>query len=305
MPDDSFPVSATFRGNILSVFGTAGAEWLRILPALLSELAERWLVTLGAPFTLSYNYVAPARLADGTEAVLKVGVDPEEVAREIAALRLYAGDGMCRLLAADEPHHAMLLERLRPGETLVALARTDDAAATRIAAGVMRTLWRPVPEGQPFLPVAAWFTQAFARHRQEYGGPGPFPAAILERAELLSSELLASAPREMLLHGDFHHYNVLTSERSPWLAIDPKGVTGDPGFDVGQFLLNPDLDGAQRQPNVIRRRLDVFAEELAYDRGRLRDWAFAENVLSACWSAENHGDGWHDAIATAQIVQES
>jgi streptomycin 6-kinase len=49
----------------------------------------------------------------------------------------------------------------------------------------------------------------------------------------------------------------------------------------------------------------VFAEEFAYDRRRLRDWAFAENVLSACWSAEHHADGWRDAIATAQIVRGS
>ena len=303
MQDETFP--ATFRRNILSAFGAAGEAWLRTLPALLGELAARWQVTLAAPFALSFNYVAPARLADGREAVLKVGVDPEDGAREMAALRLYSGDGMCRLLAADEGHKAMLLERLRPGETLAVLARTDDAAATRLAAGVLRTLWRPVPEGQPFLPVSVWFARAFAGHRQEYGGPGPFPAAILERAEALAAELLASAPREVLLHGDFHHYNVLTAESSPWLAIDPKGVTGDPGFDVGQFLLNPDLDGAQRQPDVIKRRLDIFAEELAYDRSRLRDWAFAENVLSACWSAENHSDGWQDAITTAQIVLES
>jgi streptomycin 6-kinase len=303
VPDEAFP--APFRRNILSAFGAAGERWLRTLPALLSELAERWQLTLGTPFTLSFNYVAPARRADGTEAVLKAGVDAEELAREIAALRLYAGDGICRLLAADEAHNAMLLERLRPGDTLVGLARKDDAAATRIAANVLRRLWRPVPEGQQFLPVADWFARAFAGHRLEYGVPGPFPAAVLERAEALTAELLASAPRAVLLHGDFHHYNVLTAERSPWLAIDPKGVTGDPGFDVGQFLLNPDLDGAQRQPSVIRRRLDLFAEELVYDRRRLRDWAFAENVLSACWSAERGGDGWQDAIATAQIVLES
>ncbi|HEV7216714.1 MAG TPA: aminoglycoside phosphotransferase family protein, partial [Chloroflexota bacterium] len=185
------------------------------------------------------------------------------------------------------------------------LARANDEAATRIAAGVMRKLWRPVPDDHNFLPVAVWFARAFAGHRQEYGGPGPFPAGVLERAEALSADLMASAPCRVLLHGDFHHYNVLTAERSPWLAIDPKGVTGDPGFDVGQFLLNPDLGGAQRQPHLIRRRLDVFAEELAYDRRRLRDWAFAENVLSACWSAEHHADGWRDAIATAQIVRGS
>jgi len=209
---------------------------------------------------------------------------------------------MCRLLEVDDESGAMLLERLRPGDMLVPMARTDDEAATRIAAQVMRKLWRPVEAEEAFLPIAQWFAQAFDHHRQEYGGPGPFPAAIITRAEALVGELLASAPREVLLHGDFHHYNVLTAERAPWLAIDPKGVTGDPGYDVGQFMLNPDLGGDQLLPDVVRRRLAVFAEELRYDRARLADWAFVQAVMSVCWSAENHGNDWHKAIALAQTL---
>ena len=186
------------------------------------------------------------------------------------------------------------------------MAATDDAAATRIAAGVMRALWRPVPEGAPFLPVAEWFSRAFVRHRAEYGGAGPFPPALFARAQALAWELLASPVETVLLHGDLHHYNILSNsqhpERAPWMAIDPKGVTGDPGFDVGQFLLNPDLDGAEVRPAVVRRRLDIFAETLEYDRDRLAAWAVVEPVLSACWSAEDGGDGWQGAIAVAETA---
>jgi streptomycin 6-kinase len=300
---DQLPsIPEQFIRHTIKAFGSAGEAWLRTLPALLVDLAGRWNLTLGLPFALSFNYVTAARLPDGTEAVLKVGVEGDEVEREINALRLYAGDGICRLLAADKANNAMLLERVRPGETLVELARTDDEAATRIAARVMRRLWRPVPDAHHFLPVAAWFEKAFVGYRAEYGGSGPFPAGLVQHAEALTQELLASAPRQVLLHGDLHHYNILTADRSLWLAIDPKGVTGDPGYDIGQFLLNPDLGGAQRQPHVVRRRLDVFAEELAYDRARLQDWAFAQNVLSACWSAEDGGNGWQGAIAMAEML---
>lgn len=299
---EAFAIPDAFARHTREAFGEEGSEWLRTLPALVADVTLRWGLRLGAPFPLSYNYVAPARLPGGSEAVFKAGVPSAELRREIFALRRYDGDGICRLLAADDERCTMLLERLRPGETLAAMAQTDDQAATRIAAGVMARLWRPVPAGQPFLPVAQWFADAFDRHRTEYGGPGPFPAAILERAEALVPELLASAPREVLLHGDLHHYNILTAERAPWLAIDPKGVTGDPGYDVGQFFLNPDLGDVLAQPEVVRRRLDVFAEELRYDRARLAAWAFAEVVLSACWSAEDHGDGWQGAIAVAETL---
>jgi hypothetical protein len=40
---------------------------------------------------LSCNYVASARRVNRTETALKVGVPNDELAREIAALHLYAG----------------------------------------------------------------------------------------------------------------------------------------------------------------------------------------------------------------------
>ena len=288
------------------MYGSDGEAWVRDLPSLVADLGTRWDVAVGPPFDLSYNYVAAARRADGTEAVLKVGFPRHELERELAALKLYGGDGMCRLLEADDARHAMLLERLRPGAMLAEQARTDDVTATRVGAVVMRQLWRPVPdvtESAPFQPIAEWF-RAFDRHRATYGGPGPFPASLLDRAERLAVELLASAPSKVLLHGDFHHYNVLSAQRASWLAIDPKGMLGDPGYDVGPFLLNPNRESWYLSPDVLRRRLDVFADELGYDRARLRDWGIAHAVLSACWSAEDHGDGWHDAITAAEILAE-
>jgi streptomycin 6-kinase len=133
-----------------------------------------------------------------------------------------------------------------------------------------------------------------------YGGPGPIPARVLECAEKLARELLDSSPAHVVLHGDFHHYNVVSAQRAEWLAIDPKGILGDPGYEVGPFLCNPWL----APPALLQRRLDILAEELAYDRDRLRDWSIAHAVLSACWSAEDEGFGWQDAITIAETLME-
>lgn len=305
MPHLPLAVPPALARTVRELYGPAGDAWLAALPALVADLAHRWRLTVGPPFALSYNYVCAARQHDGGEVVLKVGFPNPELTREIAALRYYAGDGACRILAADAARGALLLERLRPGETLAAVASADDVAATRIGAAVMRRLWRPVPappDGDAFLPLTRWF-RAFGRHRAAFGGPGPFPADLLAHAEPLAAELAATAPATVVLHGDFHHENVLSAERTPWLAIDPKGMLGDPGYEAGPFLLNPHPDRPDKDARTLSRRLDVLADELGYERRRLRDWGVVHAVMSACWSAEGHGRGWEGAIATAELLR--
>lgn len=176
-------------------------------------------------------------LADGTDAVFKVGPWGAETVQEIRALRCYDGQGSCRLLAADETVGALLLERIRHGTMLREIAAEDDDEATRIGARLMRRLWRPASEIEDrtgLRPLAEWF-RAFERHRASYGGPGPFSERVLAHAEGVLRELLSSVTDEVLLHADCHHDNILSGEREPWLAIDPKGMIGDAGTRSGRF----------------------------------------------------------------------
>lgn len=291
-----------FTQTMREVYGTEGGAWLQRLPAILSNCERRWSLTAGPPFEpLSYNYVAPAKRADGTSAVLKVGFPCKELVGEIEALRLYDGEGIARLLAAEPEQGALLLERLEPGTSLARLA--DDEAATAIAAEVMRRLWRPAPAEHSFSTVAGW-ARGLERLRARYdGGTGPLPAAWVETAERLFAELLASAGEPMLLHGDLHHGNILAAQREPWLAIDPKGLVGDPGFEVGAFLANEILEKPE-PAKVMARRVDQLSEALGIDRARLLSWGIAFMVLSAWWSVEDHGHGWEGAIACAALLVE-
>ncbi len=108
----------------------------------------------------------------------------------------------------------------------------------------------------------------------------------------------------VLLHGDLHHDNILAAEREPWLAIDPKGIVGEPAYEVGALLRNP-LPGLLARPEpgrVLARRIEQLAAELGFDRARIRGWALAQAVLSAWWSYEDHGDGWRETIACAELL---
>ncbi len=191
------------------------------LPDTIAEYARRWSLTVLPPFpNLSYNYVAPAVRADGMELVLKLGVPDLTAERESAALRHYEGRGSARLIEADPAGGAILIERLRPGTTLATIE--DDVQATAIAAEVMRQLWRPAPQQHGFPNVTDW-ADGLAKLRAEFGGgTGPFPTKLIELAERLFAELLASQDAPVLLHGDLHHENILAAAREPWLAIDPR-----------------------------------------------------------------------------------
>ncbi|MBM2849574.1 MAG: aminoglycoside/hydroxyurea antibiotic resistance kinase [Anaerolineales bacterium] len=296
IPDD-------FARAMVELYKAAGVQWLDRLPAMIADCERRWSLTVQPPFpNLSYNYVAPAVRADGTDAVLKVGFPNPELMAEIEALRLCEGRGMVQLLEADRERGALLLERLKPGIMLSTL--TDDEKATSIAAGVMRQLWRPVPPEHSFPPVAKW-AAGLRRLREHFGGAtGPFPARLVEEAETLFSELISSMVEPMLLHGDLHPENILAAERQPWLALDPKGLVGEPAYEVGALLRNPipQLLAAPQPGRILARRIDQLAEELGFDRARLRGWGLAQAVLSAWWSVEDHGHGWEGAIACAELL---
>lgn len=296
---------ARFTQTIPATFGEAGATWLTRLPSLLDEYRQRWSLTLHPPFAnLTYHYVVPATRADGLACVLKLGVPNPELTSEAAALRVYDGRGAARLVAAETANGALLLERLQPGAPLSQLE--DDAQATSIAAQVMRQLWRPAPEDGQFYSLRRWF-RALGEYREQYpDGNGPLAASLVERAAAVFDELMADPQPAVLLHGDLHHDNILAAARAPWLAIDPKGLVGDPGFEVGALLYNYNpMPRLRQMPNlrgVLARRVDQLADELGLDRNRLLAWGFASAVLSAVWSVEDKApDDW--ATATLTIAQ--
>ena len=41
-----------------------------------------------------------------------------------------------------------------------------------------------------------------------------------------------------LIHADLHYENVMAADREPWLAIDPKPVSGDPHYELAPMLWN-------------------------------------------------------------------
>ena len=268
------------------VYGIEAANaWFERLPALLEECEQRWQLELLPPFEhLNFHYVAPAVRVDGAPVILKTCSLTDEFEPGLAALRIFDGRGIARLLEYDEDQKVMLLERLQPGTMLASLVPEQDEQATSILAGIMRQLWRPAPAEHIF-PTVEHLGQGLTQLRKRYdGGYGPFPPRLVDEAMDLFTTFNASAHETMLLHGDLQHHNVLRSGDA-WRAIDPKGVVGDPGYEVGASFYNP-MPRILEVPDLeqmLARRVAQLSEELGMDRARIRGWALAKSVLTAWW----------------------
>ncbi|HEX7795695.1 MAG TPA: aminoglycoside phosphotransferase family protein [Vicinamibacterales bacterium] len=216
-------------------------------------------------------------------------------------LNAFGGNGVVRLL--DQSDGALLLEQLRPGHSLASLGvNLDDEETTGILSDVILKMSPgPVPEGTP--SVESWGA-SFGRYTLRASNLISQP--LIEEAHQRYSELCASQTSTRLLHGDLHHHNVLLDSERGWLAIDPKGVVGEPAYELGAALRNPaEQPDLFRQPATIKKRVECFAKALSLDAERVLGWAFAQAVLAALWELEddgvlNAGIGW---IALANAIQ--
>jgi streptomycin 6-kinase len=102
----------------------------------------------------------------------------------------------------------------------------------------------------------------------------------LNQAASTALELLAEPEEVVVLHGDIHHGNVLDFGPRGWLAIDPKGLVGERGFDHANLFCNPDLASATA-PGRLARQATIVAEAARLDRRRLLRWILAWAGLSA------------------------
>jgi streptomycin 6-kinase len=287
--------------NAIEAWGRDGERWLADLPRLLDEIAGRWALELGEPYGLSFHWVCRARRADGSAAVLKLGPPADgHLAVEAATLAAYDGAGAVRLLAHDPDRGALLLERAEPG-TMARDVREIVATAALIT--VMRRLHSaPVPAGVPDL--MARDVPSFEAYLR--GGDDRIHHRLVGRALELLVALSTSAGPAVLLHGDLHHDNVLRAHREPWLAIDPHGVAGDPGYEVGAMLYNP--DPWRRDPALLAlvpSRVEQLADGLGLPVERVRAWGFVQGVLSEVWTVQGGGTPGSRALDVARLLEKT
>lgn len=278
--------------------GAEGENWLKKLPEIISELEKKWTLKVRQPFeNLSYHFVAPCVAENGDEAVLKIGF-PEEnspVFNEAEILKLYDGNGAVKFLNLDENRLALLLERLKPGENLKKNLRGREEKSVSIAVESLRKIIRKPPKNNNFVRLENWFAGF------ENAADTHFPADKVKKAQKFYEEL--SQVETFLIHGDFHHENILSATRERFLVIDPKGIIGQIGYEISVFLNNHVwiLANDENLQNHLDFAVEKFGEAFEISPNNLRKWAYAQAVLSAWWTFEENGANWKPDLELAEI----
>ena len=286
-----------FVKNTLDLCGKPGEQWLNDLPRIIGELEENWSLKVEKPFpNLSYNFVAPCICKDGAVLKIALPLNNPEIFNEASFLNVLDGKGAVKLLKSDENHRAILLEKLTPGKHLKELYRKDETKPVEITIKIQREIIKKMPEDSAFKKLEDWF-KGFDKAANTV-----FPREFIAKAHEFYKELSCSS-NKFLIHGDLHHENILSAEREPFLAIDPKGIIGDIGYEISVFL-NNHLWWLASDANLkekLNQAVLQFSEAFEIEPRDLRKWAFAQIVLSAWWTFEDNGENWENELAFAEI----
>lgn len=258
---------------------------------------DKWkLVPQGKPWKTHSSQLLTVRM-DGAAAVLKIASDAHEV-RGGKLLAWWEGDGAAKVYASSA--NAFVIERAEGTRSLMTMALQgfDDMASTIACSTVSRLHAHKSPSGETpeLVSLQSWFTELTAVSHD---------SRILQICANQAIKLLSAQQDMTVLHGDIHHDNILDFAERGWLAIDPKGLYGERGYDYANLIVNPDLHTVAN-PARFDRQVRVVSEQAGLNSQRLLAWVLAVSGLSALWFMQD-GDIQHASqdLAVARMAAQS
>ncbi|SDX03804.1 aminoglycoside phosphotransferase family protein [Paenibacillus sp. CF384] len=291
-----------FRQNeieqIVNRFGQAFYE--KVLRDL-DTFAEQWALSeLQLIPSYSANLVFTCESAQFGSAVLKVGrISSAEINTEYHTLLHYDGRRFCNVYAADVVRGVMLEARVKPGNPL--REETSLAARLDVFSSLYTDLHIAAANAELYPTYVDWVSKI-----TEFMSKQPDCselAGYMKKAEDICLSVAAVYTRQMLLHGDFHHDNILLGQGGVYQIIDPKGVIGDPVFDVPRFILNEfDDDFSQKGYAKINEIIVVLEKKLGIPSAIIKQCLFVETAMGSCWCVEDGATAEEYADLVKQVA---
>lgn len=288
--------------NIINIYGKQGEEWIANLPDIIDALAKHWNLSHFTPIdNKTFSYVAKAITNTNTNQpiVLKICCDEKSMTNEIQALKYFDGDGSIQLLDYHPKYNASLLQQAIPGTTLKTIYPTQIDYVMNCYVHTMKRLHsKHLPSKHSYQHIGEWLRTIDGLTPNK-----PCPAHLLEKAISLKNSLLATMTTEIFLHGDLHHDNILKNN-DEWLAIDPKGIVGEPEFEIAafDFMYVTELADNINVKDIFESRANLLAKKSGLNAQRIKNWVFVRLILMAAWHIEGNGDPkWAIGLA-AQLM---
>lgn len=283
--------------NIINRFGTSYYE--KVVRDV-EEYAMRWnLTSIQCIPSYSANVVFMCYSEDYGHAVLKIGnPSSRQILTEIHALRQYNERRFCKVFAADIENGILLEERIQPGSTL----REESSLDKRLS--VFCSLYQDLhvtPEKPEIYPT---YTEWVSRITEYMSKRQDFIElyAHMKKVNDICLSVSTIYSQKKLLHGDFHHDNILLGFDGEYIIIDPKGVIGDPVFDVPRFILNEfDDELTDDTYRKIKHIITIFEKKLNIPSHILKQCLYVETVMGICWCVED-GSGPEEYLNHMRIV---
>ena len=247
-----------------------------LLTNKLSFYKQLWgLADDGEPFASYSGFLQPVTYK-GAKCMLKIAAR-EKDKRGNGLMAWWNGNAAAPILRYDE--NALLMERAMGDRSLVEMAKNGrDDEASSIICSVIAKLHAQKSSCPDLVPLDIWFKDLKAA-AAKYGG-------VFGSCNKIANKLLRDPVDEVVLHGDIHHGNILDFGAKGWLAIDPKGLLGERGFDYANLFCNPDVVTATK-PGRLAQRVKVISAEAGLDPVRLLQWIAAWAGLSAAWAHDD------------------
>ena len=257
-----------------------GAPFYDIVLVTIKKYAEQWdLSDFEQIDYYSINCLFTCVSIKYGDCVLKIGTRLETVMSEYYMLKDFNGNGLCKVYESDIENGILLIERIMPGTQL----RDEPNQNVRLNEFCLlyKKLHKPPLDITKYLTYMDWVSNisAYMKTRSDY---------ITLRKKMIKAEeicrhLWEKYTDRLLLHGDFHHDNILFGKNG-YCAIDPKGVVGDAVFDIPRFILNEeDWDNEDNFNHIVK----TISAKLNISEQDIRALFYVELCMAHCWGVED------------------
>jgi streptomycin 6-kinase len=231
------------------------------------------------------------------DAILKINKFSNIIADEYDFLKEYNGRNFCKVYDADKMKGVLIEEEIKPGTQLRKVHSLDERLT--VFCSLHKGLHITPAKEERYRTYLDWVTRItkYMENRNDYKELYHH----MKNAEEICKQLFIQYPIKMLLHGDLHHDNILLNSRNEYTIIDPKGIIGDPIFDIPRFLLNEMEDDInQNLYQKFEYMINVIGKQLDVPIKVLKQCFYVETAMAECWNVEDEDNVKIDNVIFAE-----